>query len=308
MRDITRLDTKLLLAFDALMEERSVTRAAQRLGMTQQGLSGVLRRMRDLFGDPLFVRGSRGVWPTPRAEALAPRIKSALLGLESVLESQEFDPALTDGTIYFASSDYGMSTVVSPLFQQFRSLAPKVQLAILPINTSTLSEQMRDGRVDLALTDPEIAPQNMFTRSLFEDRYLCAVRADHPLAATKVDIDAFCNCEHLLVSPFKSDFHGSTDLALAKIDRSRRVGLTIPSFSVAGEILERTDLLAVLPERILRNMNQRLHVFPPPLEIKDAEIVAVWPGRVHEDPLHSWFRQLCYGSLQVELVAGRLTN
>lgn len=303
MRDITRLDTKLLLAFDALMEERSVTRAARRLNMTQQGLSGVLRRMRDLFDDPLFVREARGVWPTPRAEALAPRIKSALLGLESVLESQEFDPALADGTIFFASSDYGLSTVVAPLFQQFRSLAPKVQLAILPINTATLSEQMRGGRVDLALTDPEMAPPNMFTRSLFEDRYLCAVRADHPLAEAKVDLDAFCSCEHLLVSPFSSNFHAPTDAALAGIDRTRKVGLVIPSFSVAGEILERTDLLAVLPERILRNMNNRLYVFPPPLEIKSSEIVAVWPARVDEDPLHSWFRQLCIGSLQVELMA-----
>ena len=303
MNDITRLDTKLLVAFDAVMDERSVTRAAQRLNMTQQGLSGSLQRLRDLFGDPLFVREARGVSPTPRAEALAPRIKSVLAGLESVLESQEFDPALADGTIIVATADYALSTFVPPLFQRFRSLAPKVRLAVRPLTSTTLSEQPRGGRVDLSLSITQHAPQNWFTHRLFEERLLCAVRADHPLAGTKVDIDKFCNCEHLLVSPYKGDFAGATDRALAQIDRTRRVGLVIPSFLVAGEILERTDLLAVLPERLLRNMNRRLFIFPPPpLELEDADVLAAWPARVHEDPLHSWFRELCYESTQMARV------
>ncbi|MCZ6588072.1 MAG: LysR family transcriptional regulator, partial [Alphaproteobacteria bacterium] len=228
MNDITRLDTKLLVAFDAVMEERSVTRAAERLNMTQQGLSGSLQRLRDLFGDPLFVRESRGVSPTPRAEALAPRIKSVLADLESVLESQEFDPALAEGTIFLATSDYALSTIVASLFQRFRSLAPKVRLAVGPLTSTTLNEQPRDNRVDLALT-VQLAPPNWFTHILFEERLLCAVRADHPLAGTKVDIDAFCSCEHLLVSPHKGDFTGVTDIALAQIDRTRRVGLVVPS-------------------------------------------------------------------------------
>ncbi len=300
MSDITKLDAKLLLAFDVVMEEQNVSRAAKRLNMTQQGLSGVLQRLRDLFGDPLFVREARGVSPTPRAEALAPRIKSALAGLESVLKSQEFDPALADGTIFVASSDYALGTIVSPLFQQFRSLAPKVRLAVLPINTATVGNQIHGGRVDLALTIPQFAPSNWITRRLFEERYLCAVRADHALAGTKVDIDAFCDCEQLLISPYKSDFTGVADRALARIDRTRKIGLSIPSFSAAGAILERTDLLAVLPERIVQNMNRHLHTFPPPLEIGNVDVIAAWPERVNEDPLHTWFRQLCYDSTQVE--------
>ena len=300
MRDITRLDAKLLLAFDALMEERSVTRAAQRLSMTQQGLSGVLHRMRDLFADPLFVRQARGVAPTPRAEALAPRIKSVLAGLEDVLESEDFDPSVAEGTIFVATPDYAASTIMAPLFQRFRSLAPKVRLVMLPISPTTFSDRMRGARVDLALTIPQFVPQNWHTRRLYEERYLCAVRADHPLAGTEVDLDAFCNCEQLLVSPYKSDFSGMTDLALARLDRTRKIGLVIPSFSVAGAILERTDLLAVLPERILRSTKHRLYIFPPPLEINGAELIAAWPARVNEDPLHAWFRQLCYDATPME--------
>ncbi len=287
------------MAFDTLMEERSVTRAAQRLNMTQQGLSGTLQRMRDLFADPLFVREARGVAPTPRAEELAPRIKSALSGLEGVLESQEFDPATADGTIYVATGDYALSSIVSRLFEQFRTLAPNVRLAMLPLNPVTLSEQVPGGRVDLALTIQQFAPQSWFTRRLFEERYLGAVRADHPIAGMKVDIDTFCNWEHLLVSPYRGNFAGVIDRALARVNRSRQVGLTIPSFSVVGAILERTDLLAVVPERILTNMNRRLFVFEPPLEIDGVDVIAAWPERVHQDPLHAWFRQLCYDSAQV---------
>ena len=298
MRDITRLDPKLLLAFDAVMEERSVTRAAQRLNMTQQGLSGVLQRLRDLFGDALFVREARGVSPTPRAEVLAPRIKLALIELESVLESPIFDPATADGTIFVATADYALSTIVASLFQQFRSLAPKVRLSVRPLTSTTLSEQPRGERVDLALTVNQFAPPNWLTHILYEERLLCAVRADHPLAGTKIDLDAFCSCEHLLVSPHKGDFTGVTDSALAQIDRTRRVGLVIPNFSVVGAILERTDLLVVLPERVLRNINSPLFIFPPPLELKRAEILAIWPERVHQDPLHVWFRQLCFESSQ----------
>jgi DNA-binding transcriptional LysR family regulator len=299
MSDITKLDPKLLLAFDTLMEERSVTRAAERLHMTQQGLSGVLQRMRDLLGDPLFVREGRGVAATPRAEALAPRIKFALASLESVLEAEEFDPSLAEGTIFVGCPESTLFEIVVPLFQQFRSLAPKVKLAVQAINPTTSGDRMRGGRTDLVLTIPQFVPQKWHTRHLYDERYLCAVRADHPLAGKEVDLDAFCNIEHLLVSPYQSDFHGVTDIALAQINRTRRVGLVVPSFSAAGATLERSDLLAVLPERILKNMNHRLYIFPPPLEMKNAELIAAWPARVHEDPLHSWFRQLCYDSTQV---------
>ena len=298
MRDISRLDSKLLLAFDALMEERSVTRAAQRLGLTQQGLSGKLLRMRDLFADPLFVREARGVVPTPRAEMLAPRIKTAIAGLENIFESQGFDPAIAEGKIVVAASDYALSTVVTPLFKKFRRLAPRVLLAVMPLNTESLNEQMRSGRVDYALTIPPFAPPKSFTHSIFRERYLCAVRADHRLAKAKVNLDTFCECEHLLVSPNKGDFTGPTDSALARIDRTRRIGFVIPSFAVAGAVLEQTDLIAVLPERMLATQTRRLHVFPPPLEIEGFTLMSIWTERVHEDPLHSWFRKLCHASMR----------
>lgn len=301
MRDISRLDTRLLLAFDALMDERSVTRAAQRLGLTQQGLSGKLHKMRELFADPLFVREARGVVPTPRAEELAPRIKTALAGLENIFETPGFDPAVSEGTIVVAASDYALSTVVAPLFKKFRQLAPKVRLAVIPLTTETLNEKMRSGRVDFALTIPESAPQSSFTQVIFQERYLCAVRADHPLVHTDMDLDTFCDCEHLIVSPYRGDFTGPTDLALARIGRERRVGLVIPNFEVAGAVLEQTDLMAVLPERMLATKTNKLRILQPPIDIEGFTLLSVWAERVHEDPLHSWFRELCHTSMQARV-------
>lgn len=303
MHDISRLDIKLLLAFDALMEERSVTRAARRLHVTQQGVSGMLQRLRDLFDDPLFVREARGVAPTPRAEALAARIKSAIAVLEGVLDHPGFDPATAEGTAYVAASDYAASTIVAPLFQRIRTLAPKVRVGVLPITAITLSNETHGARVDLALTILAFKPKNWFQRELLEEHYLCAVRADHPLAGKTVDLDAFCDCEHLLIAPYRADFKGLVDNALERVGRTRRIGLSIPSFANAGSVLERTDLLAVLPIRILNNMNQQLFLFPPPVEINPSKIIATWPERVHDDPLHRWFRQLCFDTSQVIQIA-----
>ncbi len=293
MSDIKNLDTKLLLAFNALMEEGSVTRAAQRLNLTQQGLSGALHRMRLIFDDPLFVREARGVSPTPRAEKLAPRIRLLISNLETLLQADAFDPLSAEGTIYVATSDYALVTFLPRLFQKMRAAAPHIRLAVLPLNLSLNSELTSGGRIDFAFTIPQFAPHNHYSRSLLGERYLAGVRKGHPLMDDgSIEIDSFCEAEHLLVSPDKGDFVGATDLALAQIGRKRRIGLVVPNFSVAGSVLTETDLVAVLPERILKRFEKELHVFEPPLKIEGFELIGVWPQRVNTDPLHRWFRDL----------------
>ena len=175
---------------------------------------------------------------------------------------------------------------------------------MIPLNQAVSSDRIPSGRVDIALAIPRFVPQNWFTRRLYEERYYCAIRADHPIAAKKIDLDAFCSCEHLLVSPYKNNFAGVMDVALARVGRTRKIGLVIPSSSDIGAILEQTDLIAVLPERTVRTVKRRLYTFPPPLDIGNVDVVAAWPERVHEDPLHAWFRQLCYDSTQLALSDG----
>ncbi len=294
LSDITRLSTTLLLAFDALMTERNVTRAAGRVGLTQQGLSGQLARMRALFSDPLFVRDASGVAPTPRAEELHPRIKQALASLEGVLTPAAFDPSRAADTINLAASDYAQAAVLPLLYRRVREAAPLVRIAVQALNNATLADELRSRRVDIALTVPEFAPPNLHSRRLFHERYLLAMRRDHPLAQTPGDLAAFCAVEHLLVAPNKGDFFGATDEALARVRRKRRVGMVLPSFAVARSLLESTDLVAVLPERTLLAAGPELFVVEPPLRIDGFDLVAIWPDRINADPLQRWFRELCF--------------
>jgi DNA-binding transcriptional LysR family regulator len=300
LRDTSHaLDVRLLLAFDALMSTRNVTQAASRLGLTQQGLSGQISRLRTLFCDPLFVRCGAGVTPTPRAEDLHPRIRKTLEGLEQLVEAPSFNASLIDGVVTIAASDYAMALLLPPLLNQLRSRAPKLKLAVRPANSMTLASELRDRSVDLAFTVPQFIPSGLCTRPIFNERYKGAVRHDHPLAQGPVTLDGFCAYPHLLVSPNRSDFHGPTDEALHAVGRKRDIAIVVPSFSVVAAMLESTDLLAVLPERLLDQTRRKLHVFETPVPVKGFSLESYWPERIDQDPMHQWFRALCFEALGV---------
>ncbi len=292
MSDISRLDARMLLSFAAVFEARSVTRAAERLNITQQGLSGILARLREVFGDPLFVRDAHGVIPTPRAETLYPRIKVVIDAMQDVIEAEGFDPFETRAVFSIAAADYALATILPPLIERLSVTAPNLRLAVESLRVETLAVQMRNGQTDLALTVPEFVPDNLHTMPLFSDRYLCAFRKQHPLANKQLTLEAFCNGEHLLVSPNRGEFRGPTDDALERAGHSRRVGLVVPSFLIALSLLESNDLISVLPERLLRTRQNSLLAVEPPVEIEPFQIVCVWPERLHTDPLNLWFREL----------------
>lgn len=296
-RDIAALDVRLLLAFDALMTARNVTNAATRLGLTQQGLSGQIARLRTLFGDPLFVRGSAGVAPTPRAEALLPLVRLALARLEELVEAPAFDPKRFRGVVTLAASDYAMALLLPPLLKRLQMQAPWLRLAVRPVSALAFATEMRDGAADFALTVPQFTPPGLCTRPIFEERYQGAVRHDHPLAAGAVTLEGFCAFPHLLVAPNRGDFHGPTDDALAAAGRSRHIAITVPSFSVVAAMLEATDLVAVLPARLLSQTRRNLHVFETPVPVQGFALNAYWPDRLDADPMHRWFRDFSFSAL-----------
>ena len=288
-RDIAMLDIRLLIAFEALTSERNVTRAANRAGLTQQGMSGQLARLRKAFEDPLFVRGKGGVLPTPRAEELAPLVRKALESLDPLVSPVSFDPMTFDGTVTIAASDYALALIMPPLLGRIRSAAPNLRLMIRPASIETLEIEMRDALVDLALTVPQFTQPGLHSLHLFDERYVGVARAGHPiLAAGSVSIDDFCAHPHLLVSPFRGSATGPTDDALAAIGRRRTIGLVVPDFSVVGALLERTDLVAVLPERLVGTMRRDLQSFDPPVRVAGFSLCAYWPPRLDASQLHRW--------------------
>lgn len=290
MTDIRNIDLNLLVAFDALYDARNVTRAAGRLALTQPTVSGMLTRLRDLFGDPLFVRTQHGVLPTPRADDLAEPIKALLANIEALTAPNEFDPASAAMTISISANDYMQHSLVVPLIRDLRKTAPDIKLAILPADIAELADKMARGAIDLAVTIPEFAGPNLPRSLLYTERYVCAARKRHPLNGKKLSLDDFCRFDHVIVSPTGGSFEGPADRALAELGASRRVSVSLPSFHVLLETIRTGDFLALVPERLLYGKMAGLKLFNPPTTVPDFDVIATWHQRVDKSPAHRWLR------------------
>lgn len=290
--DIRNLDLNLLKTLDALLDERSVTRAAQRLCLTQPAVSGMLTRLRDSFADPLFVRAQRGIVPTTRALELAAPIKQLLNDVELLLQPQAFAPASAELTLSIAATDYALSAVVVPFLAVLRQRAPGIRVAVLPVQGLHLLEQFERGALDLALLTPQGTPGELHAHRLFEESYVCLLRDDHPAAAGgTLSLEQFCEMDHALVSYQGGGFSGVTDEALVGLGLARRVSLSVTSFLVLPEILRNSDLIAVVPRR-LAQQTTGLAVREPPLEIPGFTKTLAWHERTHRDAAHRWLREL----------------
>ena len=291
MGNIKKIDLNLLGVLDALLDERNVTRAAARLGYTQPTVSGMLTRLRDLFGDPLFVRTQRGLLATPRAQALAVPLKQLLDDSQRLVARDVFDAAHAEVTFTVASNDYMQQALLAPLVKALRSEARLIRLALAPMIIEGLSEALARGQIDLALTAPQFAMSDLPSRLLYRDRYVVAVRPQHPLArGAAMTVERFCNYDHVLVSPTGGSFQGPTDDALARLKLRRKVRYSVSSFLLVSELLQMDDLVALVPSRLLRQKNKQLVVLEPPVEIPGFDVIAVWHPRNDKDQAHRWLR------------------
>jgi DNA-binding transcriptional LysR family regulator len=297
MADIRALDFNLLATFDAIYEERNITRAAHRLAVTQPTVSGTLVRLRTLFDDHLFVRKQWGMTPTPRADHLAPHIKRLLADAQDVLAPEEFDPKTASFRTYISANDYGQAVVLLPLIERLRREAPRIQIAVMPFETTQLAEKFQRGQVDIAVTIPEMAPPDHPSRFLLSDRYIGVVRNGHPVKANRIDLDTFCAFPHVLVSPTGGSFESATDAELRRIGRRRDVVVSVPSFRFVLDLVQCDDFIAVLPELLLSKRNRSLRKLELPVDIKGPDAIIVWHPRLHEDRAHIWLRK------QIALVA-----
>jgi DNA-binding transcriptional LysR family regulator len=291
MPNIRKIDLNLLVVLDALLDERNVTRAATRLGYTQPTISGMLTRLRDLFGDPLFVRTQRGLLATPRAQALAIPLKQLLADSQFLVARDAFDPASAEMTFNISSNDYMQHALLVPFIKLLRREATQIQLAIAPPIIEGLSEALARGQIDLALTIPEFAMSDLPSRLLYRERYVVAVRRQHPLATPKaMTAERFCSYDHVLVSPTGGSFDGPTDRALARLRLRRKVRYSVPSFLLLPDILQTDNLVALVPSGLLRENDKRLAVLKSPVEVPGFDVIAVWHPRVDKDIAHRWLR------------------
>ncbi|WP_191629848.1 LysR family transcriptional regulator [Pseudomonas fluorescens] len=291
MNNLRRLDINLLLTLDVLLSEHNVTRAAQRLNLSQPSVSVHLAKLRDIFGDPLLLPGPRGMRPTARADELREPLREALEALErAVAPASAFAPALATHTWKIAATDYGESTVVLPALGGLREQAPGTRLAVIDLTPAHLVKQAEQGVFDLALHISEDAPPELHRRPLFTERYVLAGRVGHPGLMQAPSREQFCALEHVMVSREGGGFFGGTDRALADVGLMRKVVLSVPHFLMAMSVLASTDLVAMLPSRLVRG-NPALQVVDVPLEVPGYEMAMFWGERSHRDPAHKWLRE-----------------
>ncbi len=254
--DLSRADLNLLVVFETLFEERHVGRAAGRLCLSQSATSHALGRLRDLFGDPLFVRHPRGIEPTLRARDLAPAIAAALSQIRGVLGPvAAFDPATLQRTFRLATHDYGLAAVIVPLMNVLRQEAPGVDLRCVSLPPEQVVDALDRGDLDGAIGGFHgFAAARIDRLTLFSDRFVGVARQGHPkLSAGRMVLDDFLATPQVLLSPGGRD-RGEIDEALARAGLTRRVAITAPNFLSVPLIVEGSDLVGVLPERLARRL------------------------------------------------------
>ena len=308
--DLSRADLNLLVLFEAVLEERHVGRAAERLRLSASAVSHGLGRLRRLLNDPLFIKTPKGVVPTARADELAGAIAEILAQVRGVLATAApFDPAHSVRRFTIGAPDGVSAVFLPPLLAVLRRDAPGIDIRlrqILPIPGDaerawrTAFDDLETRAMDIAVIPSGDIPARFHHRTLFEEDFVIAMRAGHPFAATPT-LDKYCEMQHLVVS-LSGDAHGFVDDALAKQNRSRRVALTVPNFMFALAVIADSDLISALPRRFADLHAARFGLVsrPAPLPLSLFRLNAVTPAAAMADMGLAWlfdiFEQTMGGS------------
>ena len=293
--DLHGIDLNLLVAFDALMAERSVTKAGRRIGRTQPAMSGALARLRSLFDDELFVRGQDGLQPTPRALELAEPLSRALDEIGRTLGfAQAFDPSRSRVTLHIALQEHAAFRLLPKLVRCLHEQAPSTKLTIRSYTARDDAIAFLDaGEADVAVgVPPSSAPGRIFTRPLFEERYVCILRKSHPAAAAPLDLDTFLGLEHLLVSP-EGDRFGHVDASLADRGLKRSLAVTLTQMYAAPALVAGSDLIATLMLGVVEasRHGDELAILEPPVKLDPCPYVMCWHRRNDAHPAQAWLRK-----------------
>lgn len=288
--NIRNFDLNLLLVLDALCEERSVTRAAERLSLSQPAVSASLNRLRDAFGDPLFVRTQRGVLPTPRAEELSRAAKSVLLEVGHMISDRPFDPAASHVTFTIGANDYGQFSVVAPLLHRMQQVAPHVTFQV-KLLASDIGEQLANQEIDVAITLLSEPPEDSIAMPLFDEAFVGVTSADHKGLPKKLSLDRFCELSHVRVSPANTRLGDPVDEALAELGRSRNVVLTVPNFFMIPRMLRQSSFISVVPQRLLTYFQWTLKEVALPLPLRGFTMNLLWHRRTDASARHKWLRE-----------------
>ncbi|MGP1256530.1 MAG: LysR family transcriptional regulator [Kiloniellales bacterium] len=288
--NLASVDLNLLKAFDALYREGSVTRAGTRIGLAQPSMSNALARLRQLFGDSLFIRTPRGMAPTEQAERLAPKIAAALALIQEAVEPPApFDPKRAAAEIVIATSDDINLTLSPRLAWQFGAAAPNFDLHLRPLDKDRIFAELDAGGVDMAIGRFPDLPPRFLQQALWQDDFVCIARRDHPAPLADLSPRRFAELPQVLMT-LRADERGAVDAALQKLGLRRRVALTVGQFIVIPDIVGRTDYIAAIPRSVAEALAERAgcSLHPMPIAMEPWTISLVWSQATQSNPAKSF--------------------
>lgn len=290
--NLRSLDLNLLLVFDAVYNERSISKAAIKLHLTQPAVSNALARLRDRFEDPLFERNSQGMSPTPRAKVLVEPIRRALDILERGLRSDEpFDYAHSDREFVIAVEDYGETVILPRFIDWLAETAPQVRINIRPEPSSQLESELRDGTVDLALDYFALSRPGYECQCLMIESLLSLSKKGHPAIGEHLSLDTYLKLRHIALAP-RTRTTPMIDLALSKRGMKRTISVTVPHFQSMPVMVQTSDMICTMPRRMANLYADHFHlnVHTVPLRIPEFPVYLIWHDSLAEDAGHRWLR------------------
>lgn len=289
--NLRQLDLNLLVALDVLIAEASVTKAAEKLGMSQSAMSYSLKRLRVILNDDILIRTSREMEVTPNARQISDRVRQILVEIQStLLEKEVFDPTTAKETFIIATSDYVEATLGSDLLQNIATQTPGIKIRISNVAKETVMDALDNNSIDL-IVNAKLPLKNWhIEQDLYQEEFVCVVKGDNSL--TELSVDDYVKRSHILVS-LRDDFDGAYDKILEQQQKSRQIIWSTPHFMTVPFLLANSDCVALLPNRMAqhcaRNMNLKL--LPPPIEIEGFTVSMVWHQRNNNSLQHQWLRQ-----------------
>jgi DNA-binding transcriptional LysR family regulator len=302
--NVNRIDLNLLVYLDALLRERNVTQAANQLNLSQPAMSNGLRRLRELFGDPLLVRTSEGMTPTERALELEPVVREVLTSIDRAVQPRtEFEPREAHRVFRIMASDYAEATLFPSVLAKLRNLAPGLTLDIMtPSDVSFLDVER--GKVDMVINRFDSMPQSFHQIHLWNDSFTCVINTNNPVLE-EFTLENYLRGDHVWVSktgmgvgvgvnPDDVQRLGWVDSALNKLGKKRQIRVFTRHYQAAMTLAEQNDLIVTLPTRAaqLKRDNPRVVLREPPLEIPPLELKMAWSPLLQHNPANKWLRKL----------------
>lgn len=288
-----KTDLNLFVVFDVIYTEGNLTKAGHVLGITQPAVSNALSRLRKLFNDPLFIRTGKGMKPTPTAQNIIGQIRQALTILrQSVQQCSLFDPATSDRTFNISMGDFSESLMLTHLFEKLSTEAPGIKIEVHPVNVNTLSNELENGTLDFVIDGPLSNIQDLNHHKIMEDPYVCCLKADHPLAKMKLNLDQYLSLKHIQVSDYAGD-SGPIDKALQILGQKRKIGFTTHHLLMGPSLLMNSGLALTVPQRLVQGY-EGIRIHKLPFVTDNFSLHLYWHPSVEEDAANVWMREVIF--------------